>query len=254
MPVNAAARAAGWPRPLLADQTGSTDAPVLPITPSGTWPHALSHEPLLRVSDVLAAIQPEFPTLSPSKLRFLDAQGLVVPRRTAGGYRHYSPADVERVRFVLRQQRDQYRPLTVIAEELAALDRGDATMAVAPMAVGERVHAWLEASDLAFAAGVTVAVVEALAADGLLSANPAGLFSRDDAALVRAAASYMASGGDARAVRSLALAASHESDRGVAAVAPLVAKGDREGARQAALARSEAAIQVFTEALRRLQK
>ncbi len=65
----------------------------------------------MRVSDVLAIVQPEFPALTPSKLRFLDAQGLVVPQRTGSGYRQYSPADIERLRFVLREQRDHFRPL-----------------------------------------------------------------------------------------------------------------------------------------------
>ena len=79
----------------------------------------------MRISDVLAALQIEFPAVTTSKLRFLEEQGLVEPVRTAAGYRQYSPADIERLRFVLRQQRDRYMPLKVIGERLAALDAGE---------------------------------------------------------------------------------------------------------------------------------
>ena len=58
------------------------------------WPHGVSREPSMRISDVLADLGGDFPALTPSKLRFLEEQGLVEPRRTAGGYRQYSPADV----------------------------------------------------------------------------------------------------------------------------------------------------------------
>ena len=60
-----------------------------------------------------------------SKLRFLEAEGLVEPQRTPSGYRKYTAADVDRLRFVLAAQRDQYLPLRVIREQLDALDRGE---------------------------------------------------------------------------------------------------------------------------------
>src|SRR5699024_1877987 len=80
----------------------------------GPWPFGVSREPSMRISDVLADLGTEFPAVTSSKLRFLEERGLVEPRRTAGGYRQYSPADVERLRFVLRGQRDRYLPLKVI--------------------------------------------------------------------------------------------------------------------------------------------
>lgn len=89
------------------------------------WPRGISRRASMRISDVLAALQLEFPAVTPSKLRFLEEQGLVEPVRTPSGYRQYSPADVERLRFVLRQQRDRYMPLKVIGERLAALDAGE---------------------------------------------------------------------------------------------------------------------------------
>ena len=119
----------------MSSQPVNAAAPL--SAPQGRWPHALPHEPNLRVSDVLALVKREFPALTTSKLRFLDTQGLVAPHRTAAGYRQYSVADVERLRFVLRQQRDHYRPLTVIAQMLADLDSGRAFEAVLPHEVSD---------------------------------------------------------------------------------------------------------------------
>ncbi len=79
--------------------------------------------PLMSIGEVLAYLRGEFPDITISKLRFLEAEGLVEPQRTAAGYRKYSPADVSRLRFVLATQRDRYLPLRVIREQLAALDQ-----------------------------------------------------------------------------------------------------------------------------------
>jgi DNA-binding transcriptional MerR regulator len=73
---------------------------------------------------VLAELQPEFPDLTISKIRFLEAEGLLTPERTASGYRMYAVADVERLRYVLSAQRDRFWPLKVIREALDALERG----------------------------------------------------------------------------------------------------------------------------------
>ncbi len=78
----------------------------------------------MSIGEVLAHLRADFPDVTISKLRFLEAEGLVEPRRTPAGYRKYSGADVARLRFVLAAQRDHYLPLRVIREQLAALDRG----------------------------------------------------------------------------------------------------------------------------------
>ncbi|NLF05124.1 MAG: MerR family transcriptional regulator, partial [Actinomycetales bacterium] len=105
--------------------------PAQHITP-GPWPQGISRHATMRISDVLAALGGEFPAVSHSKLRFLEEQGLVTPVRTPAGYRQYSPADVERLRYVLRQQRDRYLPLKVIGEQLAELDAGRGSQALTP--------------------------------------------------------------------------------------------------------------------------
>ena len=66
----------------------------------------------------------EFPDVTISKIRFLEAEGLVEPQRTPSGYRKFSRGDVDRLRFVLAAQRDHYLPLRVIKDHLEALDRG----------------------------------------------------------------------------------------------------------------------------------
>ena len=72
------------------------------------------HRKLYTIGQVLTVLKPEFGDLSPSKLRFLEDQGLVTPERTDAGYRKYSENQIERLRVVLTLQRDQYLPLKVI--------------------------------------------------------------------------------------------------------------------------------------------
>ncbi|MFT4123497.1 MAG: MerR family transcriptional regulator [Microbacteriaceae bacterium] len=98
---------------------------------------------LLSIGQVLAKLTPDFPELTPSKLRFLEERQLVSPTRTATGYRKFSPADLERLRFVLTMQRDHYLPLKVIRGYLAELDAGrqpelPATSPAASMLPGAR--------------------------------------------------------------------------------------------------------------------
>jgi DNA-binding transcriptional MerR regulator len=83
----------------------------------------------LTIGAVCKILQSEFDDISISKIRYLEDQKLLSPRRTPGGYRLYSQADVERLRTILRLQRDEFLPLRVIRQELAAggeLDLGSA--------------------------------------------------------------------------------------------------------------------------------
>lgn len=97
-------------------------------TPSGvpgsTGGWSAGSASLMSIGEVLALLREDFPDVTISKLRFLEAEGLVEPQRTAAGYRKYSRADVSRLRFVLAAQRDRFLPLRVIREHLAALDDG----------------------------------------------------------------------------------------------------------------------------------
>jgi DNA-binding transcriptional MerR regulator len=76
-------------------------------------------EPRLRtIGTVCEELREDFPDISVSKIRYLEDQGLIAPRRTRGGYRLFSPDDVERLTTILRLQRDEFLPLRVIREEL----------------------------------------------------------------------------------------------------------------------------------------
>jgi DNA-binding transcriptional MerR regulator len=77
-------------------------------------------EKALTIGAVSKQLEREFPDISISKIRYLEDQKLLAPRRTPGGYRLYAPADVDRLRTILRLQRDEFLPLRVIRQELAA--------------------------------------------------------------------------------------------------------------------------------------
>ena len=78
----------------------------------------------LSIGEVLSRLRTEFSDITISKIRFLEAEGLIEPQRTPSGYRKFTTADLDRLRFVLIAQRDQYLPLKVIKENLDAMDRG----------------------------------------------------------------------------------------------------------------------------------
>jgi len=81
------------------------------------------------IGGVLARLRAEFPDISTSKIRFLEAEGLIEPARSRSGYRQFALADVERLRYILTAQRDEYLPLRVIKERLDAIDASAQTSA-----------------------------------------------------------------------------------------------------------------------------
>jgi DNA-binding transcriptional MerR regulator len=80
---------------------------------------------LLTIGAVCERLKDEFPDVSISKIRYLEGEGLVTPKRTQGGYRLFSEDDVDRLETILRLQRDEFLPLRVIREELAAARPND---------------------------------------------------------------------------------------------------------------------------------
>ena len=81
----------------------------------------MSDRGYLSIGEVLSLLQDEFPDVTISKIRFLESQGLVDPERTPSGYRKFYPADIERLRFILREQKDNFLPLKVIKDYLDAI-------------------------------------------------------------------------------------------------------------------------------------
>jgi DNA-binding transcriptional MerR regulator len=123
----------------------------------------LTDHKLYTIGQVLTVLKPQFGDLTPSKLRFLEDQGLITPDRTDSGYRKYSENQIERLSIILTLQRDQYLPLRVIKEYLAELDAGRTPLlpqaTPAALRKGQRFStAQLKAetgiSDLAFREGV----------------------------------------------------------------------------------------------------
>jgi DNA-binding transcriptional MerR regulator len=103
--------------------TSETNAPDLEIAvPSGEPEVAASERPrqkAVTIGAVCKALRQEFPDISISKIRYLEDQKLLSPRRTQGGYRLYTASDIQRLRTILRLQRDEFLPLRVIRQELA---------------------------------------------------------------------------------------------------------------------------------------
>src|ERR687898_3143419 len=108
----------------MAEETRAHEPPAPPEgdggAPVGPDPAPQGAGKALTIGAVCKALSQEFPDISISKIRYLEDQKLLAPRRTAGGYRLYSSNDVSRLRTILRLQRDEFLPLRVIRQELAA--------------------------------------------------------------------------------------------------------------------------------------
>lgn len=228
-----------------------TSAKTEPPAPNGArepWPQGISRHATMRISDVLAALETEFPAVSHSKLRFLEEQGLVTPVRTPAGYRQYSPADVERLRYVLRQQRDRYLPLKVIGAQLAELDAGRAVEGLAPhlatqdgetaRQAGNEPHTPAGLADLL---GVEESFVADLLEAGVVTADAAGRLAPWTVEVVRAAAALAEHGLEARHLRAARQAADRQVDLVEQLVAPWRSQRSASARARAATIAAEAA-------------
>ena len=128
-----------------------------------------SRSRLLTIGAVCRRLKPEFPDVSISKIRYLEGEGLVTPRRTQGGYRLFSEDDLERLETILRLQRDEFLPLRVIREELAS-GAAKARRKRATAALGEGEADDLGVDELCERAGVDAARARELEQFGLLEA------------------------------------------------------------------------------------
>ncbi|MET9632385.1 MerR family transcriptional regulator [Lentzea sp. NPDC006480] len=149
----------------------------------------------MSIGAVLSQLRPEFPEVSISKIRFLEAEGLVRPARTASGYRQFSVADVERLRFVLSAQRDRYLPLKVIREQLDATPVDSSS---------------LSRVELLAQTGISAEQLSQLERDGLLRAGPGGRFTVDDITALRTIRTMTGLGVEREHLRAVRAAADHE--------------------------------------------
>lgn len=181
-----------------------------------------------RVLDLLA---PEFPgMISIPKIRLLEEDGLIVPERTPAGYRKFSDADVERIRYVLTMQRDHYLPKKVIAEHLDAIDRGleppvvTPTVPTVPVEVvgdeglpspelfGRNDNLRISRKELLKVAEVDDQFLAGLEDAKVVTPSRSGHFTTDDLALVRTARQLADFGFHPAAFRVFRNAADREAD------------------------------------------
>lgn len=169
---------------------------------------------LLSIGQVLAELKEEFADLSPSKLRFLEDQGLVQPERTKSGYRKFSRDHLERLRLILRLQRDHYLPLKRIAEFLADYDAG--LDPVIPGTVGRTTATMLSqkqvlsSDELCRLANTNSKFLGEAIAAGLLPA--AEVFAADTVGQLAALVKLAQAGLTPRHLRSVRIAAEREAE------------------------------------------
>jgi DNA-binding transcriptional MerR regulator len=184
------------------------------------------------ISEVLAQLLPEFPDISTSKIRFLEAKGLIEPARSRSGYRRFSAEDIDRLRYILTVQRDSYLPLQVIRERLAD-GAGNPRANGTPGADGSRrVPADMSRRQLLEAAGIEDGELTELEDYGLIRRvgrqyGPAAL------AVARAVAALRQYGVQARHLRAVKAAADREANLIEQVVAPQLRQRD-PGTRDAA--------------------
>lgn len=217
---------------------------------------------LLSIGEVIDLLRDEFPDVSVSKLRFLESQGLLSPGRSDGGYRQFDDHDIERLRFILRQQRDHFLPLKVIKSKLTLWERGEdrsekegesASDLLSP--AGEPVTR----AELIRRSGLEPEELDLVIEHGLISSNGDGVFEPGAVAIASEARRLFSHGLEARHLRVVMHAAEREADVLAQLTAALLRMSNaeaREQARATLVSGGEAILALhralLTEELRRL--
>jgi len=213
----------------------------------------------LSIGEVLTKLRGEFADITISKIRFLESEGLIDPQRTPSGYRKFTNVDLERLRYVLSAQRDQYLPLRVIKENLDAIDRG-----LQPASAGGIAAPRLATVDGDFAPSnflqdstLKLSRDELIASSGLTDSQLAELesfglvtmkgryFDAHSLAIARAVAEMAAFGIEGRHLRSFKTAADREIGLVEQVITPLLRqKGSDAQARAEEVQRELAALSI----------
>ncbi|MGV0793749.1 transcriptional regulator FtsR [Mycolicibacterium sp. XJ1819] len=230
------------------------------------------HTPLsgMSIGAVLDLLRPDFPDVTISKIRFLEAEGLVTPERTASGYRRFTAYDCARLRFILTAQRDHYLPLKVIKAQLDAQPDGElpesgsaygvprlvpvtATSESSGSEAAEagvaRTQVRLSREDLLARSGVDEDLLNALVKAGVITPafkGPGAAFYDEHSVVIAQCARALADYGvEPRHLRAFRSAADRQSDL-IAQIAGPVVKAGKAGARDRAddLAREVAALAI----------
>jgi DNA-binding transcriptional MerR regulator len=207
---------------------------------------------LMSIGEVLQTLRGDFPDVTISKIRFLESEGLVEPARTPSGYRKFSHQDVERLRYVLSAQRDQYLPLRVIKEHLDAIDRGREVpshprgLGADSVGATDNSEIRLSRSELIQAAGIDSDLLDQIENHGLVARRPGSTHYDGDAlAVARTIAEMRAYGLEPRHLRAFRTGAEREAGLVEQVVAPLLRQRDPEArARAEEVAREMGALSV----------
>ena len=174
---------------------------------------ASSRDGLLHIGAVCRRLRDEFPDVSISKIRYLEDQGLIAPKRTQGGYRLFDEDALDRLRTILRLQRDEFLPLRVIRQELASPAAGKTRRQrrAAGLAGPEEE---LDARELVVRSGATPHLLKELEEYGLLESRGNGgekRYAAGDAEIAAACAQLASFGVGARNLRAFRTAADREA-------------------------------------------
>jgi DNA-binding transcriptional MerR regulator len=227
----------------------------------------------MSIGAVLDLLRPDFPDVTISKIRFLEAEGLVTPQRAASGYRRFTAYDCARLRFILTAQRDHYLPLKVIRAQLDAQPDGGLPPIGSPygvprlvpvadddnLGVGAEVVSGagfaaaavaptrirLSREDLLERSGVDDHLLTALLKAGVITTGPGGFFDEHAVVILQCARALSEYGVEPRHLRAFRSAADRQSDL-IAQIAGPVVKAGKAGARDRAddLAREVAALAI----------
>jgi len=221
----------------------------------------------MSIGAVLDLLRPDFPDVTISKIRFLEAEGLVTPERTPSGYRRFTAYDCARLRFILTAQRDHYLPLKVIKAqlddqpdgELPAIGSAYAVPRLVPVSddthsdasdVGAgrsaaRPQVRLSREDVLAKSGVDDELLSTLVRAGVIKTGQAGFFDEYTVVTLQCAQALADYGIEPRHLRAFRSAADRQSDL-IAQIAGPVDKTRRAGARDRAddLAREVAALAI----------
>ncbi|OBG36026.1 MerR family transcriptional regulator [Mycobacterium sp. E3198] len=220
----------------------------------------------MSIGAVLDLLRPDFPEVTISKIRFLEAEGLVTPQRAASGYRRFTAYDCARLRFILTAQRDHYLPLKVIRAQLDAQPDGELPPIGSPYGVPRLVSVpdsseesepapdpaavaptriRLSREDLLERSGVDQDLLTALLKAGVITTGPGGFFDEHAVVILQCARALAEYGVEPRHLRAFRNAADRQSDL-IAQIAGPVVKAGKTGARDRAddLAREVAALAI----------
>ena len=215
----------------------------------------------MSIGAVLDLLRPDFPDVTISKIRFLEAEGLVTPQRSGSGYRRFTAYDCARLRFILTAQRDHYLPLKVIKEQLDASPDGELPQTGSPYGVPRlvqvseqggdgaatvtRAQVRLSREDVLARSGVDDSLLSALCKAGVITTGPGGFFDEHAVVIAQCAQALGDYGVEPRHLRAFRSAADRQSDL-IAQIAGPVGKAGKTGARDRAddLAREVAALAI----------